>query len=174
MITTVAARILLAILVVFLLPLAVHALWWATRDGLAPDWGSADWSSAKLLPPPAAKPAALVYVYAARTGRWKGIFAHHSWIVVKEKSAARYVRYDKVGWGSPVRTNTWPADARWFGHEPQLILATEGEAAESLIPQIRNAVAEYPYRGFGDYRAWPGPNSNTFIAHVLARVPALR
>jgi len=35
-------------------------------------------------------------------------------------------------------------------------------------------VAAYPYRGFGDYRAWPGPNSNTFIAHVLSRVPALQ
>ena len=168
-----AARILLAILVVFLLPLAVHALWWATRDGLAPDWGSADWSSARLLPPPAAKPAALVYVYAARTGRWKGIFAHHSWIVVKEKNAARYTRYDKVGWGRPVRTDGWPPDGRWFSNPPELVVAIEGEAAERLVPRVRAAVAGYPYGEWGRYRAWPGPNSNTFVAHVMREVPEL-
>ena len=50
-------------------------------------WSEADWSSARLLPAARAKPEALVHVYAARTGRWKGIFAHHSWIVVKEKGA---------------------------------------------------------------------------------------
>src|SRR5829696_2082482 len=66
----IVARVLLAILIVFLLPVAAHALWWVTRDDLAPDWGSADWSSAKLLPPPSAKPEALVYIYAARTGGW--------------------------------------------------------------------------------------------------------
>lgn len=165
---------LLAILALFLASLASHALWWALQDELKTAWSRADWSSARLLPRPADAPQAMVRVYAARTGRWRGIFAHHSWIVVKEANAARYIRYDKVGWGSPVRTDAWPADARWFGHEPQLILAVEGEAAERLIPPIRRAVAEYPYRGFGDYRAWPGPNSNTFIAHVLTQVPELR
>ena len=165
---------LLLIVTLFFASLATHALWWVVRDELSTTWSRADWSSAKLLPRPADAPQAMVHVYAARTGRWRGIFAHHSWIVVKDKGAARYVRYDKVGWGSPVRTDAWPADARWFGHEPQVILAIEGEAAERLIPQIRRAVAEYPYRGFGDYRAWPGPNSNTFIAHVLSRVPALQ
>src|SRR5215204_2801353 len=156
MITTLAARILLAILVVFLLPLAVHALWWATRDGRAPDWGSADWSSAKLLPPPAAKPEALVYVYAARTGRWKGIFAHHSWIVVKQRNAGRYTRYDKVGWGRPVRTDGWPPDGRWFSNPPELVVAIEGAAAERLVRRVRAAVTSYPHGEWGSYRAWPG------------------
>src|SRR5919205_1567808 len=168
------ARLLVAILILFVLPLAAHAVWWVTRDDLAPDWSSADWSSAKLLPKAAEAPPAMVRIYAGRVGRWRGIFAHHSWIVVKEKGAARYSRFDKVGWGSPVRTDNWPADGRWFGNTPQLVLAIEGEAAERLIPQIRAAVARYPYRGWGDYRAWPGPNSNTFVAHVLSRVPALQ
>jgi len=167
-------KTMLLIIALFFASLATHALWWAVRDELSTTWSRADWSSARLLPKPADAPQAMVHVYAARTGRWRGIFAHHSWIVVKEKDAPRYTRYDKVGWGSPVRTDAWPADARWFGHEPQLLLALEGEAAERLIPQIRSAVAAYPYRGFGDYRAWPGPNSNTFIAHVLSRVPALQ
>jgi len=166
-------RLLLAFLVLFILPLASHAAWYATRDDLAPSWSSADWSSAKLLPDPARHSEALVRIYAARTGRWKGIFAHHSWIVVKEPGARRYTRFDKVGWGSPVRTNAWPADANWFGNAPQLILAVDGTDAERLIPKIRAAVADYPYAGGDDYRVWPGPNSNTFIAHIVSQVPEL-
>jgi hypothetical protein len=35
---------------------------------------------------------ALIRVYAARTVRWRGIFAVHSWIVVKERGASHYTR----------------------------------------------------------------------------------
>jgi hypothetical protein len=166
-------RVLLLLLVVFLVPLATHALWWFLRDDLAPSWGRADWSSANLLPSANQAPQAMVTIYAGRTGRWRGIFAHHSWIVVKEAGASCYTRYDKVGWGSPVRTDGWVADGRWFGNVPELVLAIEGEEAERLIPRIRAAVASYPYRSFGDYHAWPGPNSNTFVAHVMQEVPEL-
>lgn len=167
-------RVLLAVLLLFILPLASHALWWEMREDLAPDWSRADWSSAGILPDPATHRAALVRIYAARTGQWKGIFAHHSWIVVKPQGASRYTRFDKVGWGSPVRTNGWPADARWFGNRPQLVVALDGEEAQALVPKIEKAVAEYPYRNWGDYRVWPGPNSNTFVAHVVSAVPQLQ
>jgi hypothetical protein len=164
-----ASRIVLLILLIFLAPLALRAAWWFARVEAAPNWSRADWSSARLLPEPAAHQEALVRVYTARVGRWRAIFAHHSWIVVKERGAARYTRFDKVGWGSPVRTNGWAADARWFGNEPILLAAADGPEAERLIPAIRDAVQVYEYRGHGDYRAWPGPNSNTFVASVLAR-----
>ncbi|MDB5591428.1 DUF3750 domain-containing protein [Enterovirga sp.] len=168
------STILIAVLTLFILPLATHAVWWSLRDDVAPSWNRADWSSAKLLPEPAAHPAALVRIYAARTGRWKGIFAHHSWIVIKPEGASRYTRFDKVGWGSPLRTDGWAADARWFGNAPQLVLALDGAAAERVIPAIRAAVRDYPYRHGGDYRVWPGPNSNTFVAHVVQQVPGLQ
>jgi hypothetical protein len=168
-----ALRILVFIVGLFLMPLGAHALWWAARDDLAPSWRAADWSSARLLPEPSTAPQALVAVYVARVGRWRGIFAHHSWIVVKEEGAPRYSRYDVVGWGSPVRTDGWPADGRWFGNAPQPLALIEGAEAARLIPKIREAVASYPYRGFGEYRAWPGPNSNTFVAHVIRSVPEL-
>jgi hypothetical protein len=160
-------RTLLAFVLLFLLPLAAHALWWTSRTERAPDWATADWGSARVLPPPAAARDAMVRLYAARVGRWRGIFAHHTWIVVKEAGAPRYTRYDVVGWGRPVRTDGWPADARWFGNPPQLVLALDGAAAEAAIPRIRQAVADYPYAGWGDYNAWPGPNSNTFTRHVI-------
>ena len=171
---TIILRVLLAFLVLFILPLATHAAWWMCRGDLGPDWGRADWSSAKLLPEARGHEEALIRIYAARTGRWRGIVAHHSWVVVKPKGALRYTRYDKVGWGSPVRTDGWAADARWFGNVPQVVVAIDGPEAERLIPDIRKAVAEYPYGQGGDYRVWPGPNSNTFVAHILAAVPDLQ
>jgi len=156
----------------FLLPLAVHAAWWQAGEH-PPSWSAARWSSAGLLPGAAASPEAAVYIFAGRVGRWRGIVAHHTWIVVKEAGAGRYTRYDKVGWGSPVRTDGWAADGRWFGNDPEVVAAVTGRAAERLIPRIDAAIAAYPYRRTGDYRVWPGPNSNTFVAHVLAAVPEL-
>ena len=167
------SRIFLVIVGLFLLPLGAHALWWAMRDDIAPNRIAADWSSAKLLPVATEAPQAIVAVYAARVGRWRGIFAHHTWVVVKEAGARDYTRYDKVGWGRPVRTDGWPPDGRWFSNPPELVVAIEGEAAERLVPRVRAAVAGYPYGEWGRYRAWPGPNSNTFVAHVMREVPEL-
>ncbi len=157
-------------LTAFVAPLALHAAWWLLCDP-APAWYAADWSSARLLPPPAAKPEAMVHVYAARTGRWKGIFAHHSWIVVKERGAPHYSRFDMVAWGRPVKVNNWAPDARWYGHRPVLVGAVEGPAAEPLVARIRAAVARYPYDRPGGYAVFPGPNSNSFVAYVLAAIP---
>lgn len=162
--------VFLAFAVVFLLPLALHGVWWLGKDHPA-SWRAADWSSAGLLPPASEVRRALIFVFAAPAGRWKGVFSVHSWIVVKEKDAPRYTRYDVAGWGKPVKIDNWAPDGRWFGSTPQLIAAVEGEVAERLIPKIKSAVVDYPYNQAGDYRVWPGPNSNTFIAHVLARVP---
>lgn len=154
----------------FLAPLAAHAAWWVSHDD-AVAWNRADWSSAGILPSPRAKRDAAVYVFAARTGRWKGIFAHHSWVVIKERGATSYTRFDKVAWGRPVKINNWAPDARWYGHTPTIVAAIQGTEAERLIPKIRAAVASYPFSQPGDYSVWPGPNSNSFIAYVLEAIP---
>ncbi len=163
-------RLLRILLVLFIVPLVAHAGWWMTRDHAA-SWATADWSSAGILPTPSAKREALIHVYGARTGRWRGIFAHHTWIVIKDRDASRYTRYDVTGWGRPVKENNWAPDARWFGSKPELIGAVEGPPAEALIAKARAAIARYPYNGYGGYRIWPGPNSNSFTAHVLAAIP---
>ncbi len=67
------------------------------------NWQTADRSSGGLLPKAPEHPAALIRVYAARTVRWRGIFAVHSWIIVKERSASGYTRYDYTAWGEPIR-----------------------------------------------------------------------
>jgi hypothetical protein len=156
--------------ILFLLPLALHGAWWLTQDHPA-SWSRADWSSASLLEPASATPQASVRVFSAPAGRWKGLFSHHAWIVVKEKGASRYTRFDVVGWGSPVRTNGWAPDGRWYGNTPVLVATIDGLEAEKLIPKIRAAVESYQHAQTGDYRVWPGPNSNTFVATVLAAIP---
>jgi uncharacterized protein DUF3750 len=40
-----------------------------------------------------------------------------------------------------------------------------------MIDKICAAVARYPYPH--EYRAWPGPNSNTFTAYIARQVPEL-
>ncbi len=163
-------RLLLLYGLVFLVPLALHGVWWLSREHPA-SWSSANWSSAGLLPAAPARPEAMLHVYCGRVGRWRGVFAHHCWVVVKEENAKAYTRYDVVGWGAPVRRNAYPPDGRWFGSLPELVGKVEGEAAKALIPEIHAAVARYPFSQQGDYRAWPGPNSNSFTNFVLAAVP---
>jgi uncharacterized protein DUF3750 len=165
-------------LVLFLLlvfaPIAASAgryFWLSNGRG---NWQTADRSSAGLLPPAAAHPDAIIRVFAARTVRWRGIFAVHTWIVVKEKGATSYSRYDYTAWGEPIRTNGFAPDGRWFGALPETIVAVDGERAETLIPTIRFVIENYRFRAYGDYHAWPGPNSNTFVQAALNSVPELR
>jgi hypothetical protein len=110
-------------------------------------------------------------VFAAPTVRWRGIFAVHSWIVIKAEGATAYTRYDYTAWGDPIRVNGFAADGRWFGRHPEVIFAADGDAAAALIPRMQAAIDTYGWRNRGDYRAWPGPNSNTFVAAVLHAVP---
>jgi Protein of unknown function (DUF3750) len=137
------------------------------------NWQTADRSSAGLLPEPADHVDALIRVFAARTVRWRGIFAVHTWIVVKEKNAPRYSRYDYTAWGEPIRIDGFAPDGRWFGAVPEAVVSVDGDRAEQLIPRIRSVVESYEFRAYGDYRPWPGPNSNTFIQAILDAVPEL-
>jgi uncharacterized protein DUF3750 len=160
------------LLFAFLLPLVSHAIWWLAHDHPR-SFVEADWSSAGVLPPAEQVPEAVVHVLAGRAGRWKGIFAHHTWIVIKPKGASRYTRFDVVGWGQPVRIDGYAADGRWYGDTPRILTTLTGEAAERAIPRIREAVASYPFSSAGSYGVWPGPNSNTFVAYVARAVPEL-
>jgi hypothetical protein len=164
--------IVLTLLAIFLLPLAARAALTAFEERAA-SWSNADWSSTGSLPAASAFPAARLLVMSARTGRWKGIFAVHTWIVVKRENARTWTRYDVVGWGNPVRTNGWAPDGRWFGDTPMVLADVKGAEAAALIPKIEAAIKTYQYRNAGDYRIWPGPNSNTFVATVLRAVPEL-
>src|SRR6185437_14388736 len=46
-----------------------------------------------------------------------------------------------------------------------------GAEAAAAIPKIEAAINAYNYANAGDYRIWPGPNSNTFVATMLRAIP---
>lgn len=157
---------------VMALSLVTHAAWWQLQDHPR-SWAEADWSSSGVLQPAFDVAGPVVHVLAGRTGRWKGIFAHHTWIVVKPEQAQRYTRYEVVGWGRALRVDAHAPDGRWYGDTPQVLLTLDGDAAASAIPRIRAAIAAYPHGGTGSYTVWPGPNSNSFVAAVAREVPEL-
>ena len=162
--------LLLFVVLVFLVPVGIHAAVWAVNERPR-TWHHADWSASGLLPAPAAKDPAQLMVLAARTGGMKGAVAVHSWIVIKRPGAKRYDRYDVVGWGTPVRRNAYPADGRWYSNDPVIHYAVEGAEAERLIPKVEAAITAYRWRKRGDYSIFPGPNSNTFVAAIARAVP---
>jgi hypothetical protein len=152
---------------------------WSVSMGLAKPfqhWSEARWDSAGLAPDPATTPEPVVQVYAARAWGWKGIFAVHTWIVMKREDAARYDRYEVVGWGvgqgrPAVRKDMRAIDGYWAGNPPRIVVDRRGPEVGALIERIEEAIATYPYPD--QYRSWPGPNSNTFIAHIARSVPEL-
>src|SRR5476651_2701924 len=165
--------IMLVIFALFLAPILARAALYAAGGGPR-SWRDADWSSTGALPPAGQFESARLVVFTGTTGGWKGVFSVHSWIVFKRANAREWTRYDVVGWGNPVRTNGWPADGRWFGNMPVAIADVSGVEAEKLIPKVEGAVRAYSYNRAGDYRIWPGPNSNSFTAAVLRAMPELR
>jgi hypothetical protein len=165
-------KIVIAIFAIFLFPLAAHAVLHSLREHPA-SFRAANWGSVGMLPAASADSEARLLVFAGRTGRWKGIFAVHSWVVFKPVGATTWSRYDVVGWGNPVRNNGWAPDGRWYGDVPRVLVDVKGAAAEVLIPKVQAAIKDYAYNNHGDYRMWPGPNSNTFVAGVLRAIPEL-
>src|SRR5438105_13068727 len=158
------------ILIVTLLlsgPLLMLAL---GRVPLHGDWRTATHRSAGLAPDPATHREAVVQVYVSRAFGWRGAFAVHSWLAAKRPNADRYTRYEVIGWyarggGSSVSISDSSApDAEWYGAAPSLILDLRGADAETVLSKLPQAAADYPHTA--SYRVWPGPNSNTFIAHL--------
>lgn len=147
-----------------------------TACGQHREWTEADKASMGTAPDAKTTPEAIVLVYTARTYHAYGILAVHSWIATKEKDSTDYTIYQVIGFrlkrtGSAISITHDLPDRRWYGAEPQLLRELKGKAAEIAIPKIKAAVADYPYPKF--YRTWPGPNSNTFISHVIRKVPEL-
>jgi hypothetical protein len=162
-----------------LMALVILPLLWSAgmvHGGGVTHWSRARWDSAGLAPDPATTPEPVVQVYAARAWGWKGALAVHSWIAIKPAGAVAFERYEVVGWGvgrgSPaVRRNMRPIDGYWAGNPPRLVLDRRGPEVAALIARIEAAIAAYPYPH--QYRTWPGPNSNTFVAWIGRSVPEL-
>ena len=164
----------MSLVLLFVLPVLVGGCLPDPRGGVP--WYSARRDPTGLAPEPASTREAVIQVYAARAVSWRGIFAVHTWIVVKPSEAPRYTRYEVVGFGvangaPAVRVDRMGPDNYWFGARPEIVLDRRGPGVDALIDKVKGAVASYPYPHA--YRAWPGPNSNTFLAHIGRQVPEL-
>ncbi len=144
--------------------------------GCANDWRTASKDSAGIAPHPDELNEAIVQVYAARAVSWRGWFAVHPWISWKSKDDDQYTVTQVVGWRtrrglSSVVTQHDLPDRYWFGSQPTLISEVRGEKAERAIARLKELIPAYPYAN--EYRVWPGPNSNTYIAHLIRNTPEL-
>ncbi len=137
------------------------------------DWHKASRESAGIAPDPEVTHEAVLHVYGADAWSWRGWFAIHTWIAAKRTGESDYTVYDVIGWrGSQVLGIRQDIpDRYWYGAQPRLLKAHHGEGVEELIDAVEKAAHAYPWKS--TYKAFPGPNSNTFTAWVAMRVPEL-
>lgn len=164
----------LFLLGLFVVPVLVSACLPDPRGGVP--WHQARRDATGLSPDPAETQEAVIQVFAAPAVSWRGAFAVHTWIAIKPAGAERYTRYEVVGFGvangaPAVRIDRMGPDNYWFGARPRIVLDRRGADVDELIERVRAAAASYPYPHA--YRAWPGPNSNTFTAYIARQVPEL-
>lgn len=167
-------RVSAVLLLAVLGPLAVSA---TVSSQESVPWYAASREPTGLAPDPKTTHEAVLQVYGARAVRWRGAFSLHTWIAFKPTGASAYERYDVMGFGvesgqPAIRRDRMGPDNYWFGNKPELFLDRRGPEVDALIEKVRVAIKGYPYPD--SYRTWPGPNSNTFIAHIGREVPELR
>jgi hypothetical protein len=164
----------LFLLGLFIVPVLVSLCLPDPRGGVP--WHQARRDPTGLAPDPAKTREAVIQVFAAPAVSWRGVFALHTWIAVKPTEATGFTRYEVVGFGvangaPAVRIDRMGPDNYWFGARPRIVLDRRGTGVDEMIKRVRAAVASYPYPQA--YRAWPGPNSNTFMAYIARQVPEL-
>ncbi|MBS1154739.1 MAG: hypothetical protein H6R07_663 [Proteobacteria bacterium] len=169
----VSSSLLLVLVLCFGLSIAKAAS--AEKHAAWQGWFDAPRHSAGIAPDPAKlADTAIVQVYIAPTYGWRGLVAVHPWIIFKKPGETAYTRYDVIGWAGDevVQRNYAIADGLWYGAQPKLLVDHRGAVAATMISEIEAAIASYPFAH--TYRAYPGPNSNTFMAHIGREVPALK
>jgi hypothetical protein len=130
----------------------------------------------RVAPDPMQVREAVVQVYGARAKGFKGWFGVHTWIAAKPAGAPGWTVYEVVGWRLRWSESVVVVRARnpeyWFGARGELYADKRGPGVDALIERIEKAAEEYPFAK--QYRLWPGPNSNTFVAWIARAVPELQ
>lgn len=104
-------------------------------------------------------------------------FAVHYWFVAFDPDTRQWERWEVwqnanaggTSWGH-VHKNLMPPDEDVGGGPYAIEMEWQGTAAQNIYA-VLNAPTNYPHKDI--YRAWPGPNSNTYIAWVIrqSKVP---
>ena len=170
-------RVISFVVVFYLLPAGCMFARHNVTDSNTP-WWELRRDSSEQAPPADTTDEAVIQVYAARAARWRGSVGVHTWIVTKRRSEKSYTRMEVLGYAvrrgrDAVRIRTGSPDNYWFGNRPELLRDIRGaEKVEALIDRLHEAAGSYPYNEV--YTVWPGPNSNTFTAHLARAVPEMR
>jgi hypothetical protein len=103
------------------------------------------------------------------SGAWWKRFAHHTWVDYKN-GAQGWKRMESLG---PIGIGVLDLPAaeagvdRWLDGAPVRLLGhLSGERAQRAIEQLEARSSELAGAYADGYRAWPGPNSNTFVAEL--------
>ena len=115
----------------------------------------------------------IVLVYYARAFSWRGYFGVHPWIAWKKASQKQYSVAQVTSWnirrsGSAISQSRDLPDRKWFDSRPELLFEARGAKAGLIIDKLPKLLEIYPFKD--QYRVWPGPNSNTFIAYLLRNI----
>ena len=173
----VISRVLIFILIVYIAPVGYQAAIYYVGENRTSSWWDLRSDSSDQAPDASMTDDAVIQVYAARTVRWRGVVGVHTWVATKRQKDDYYVRYEVMGyalrWGrQAVQIRPGQPDRYWYGSKPQLLRQIRGgEKVEALIDKLQRAAENYIYDQ--QYTVWPGPNSNTFVAHLGRQVHQL-
>ena len=104
-------------------------------------------------------------------------FAWHHWFVVRAGDTAdRWEVWQSLNAGGEsrgfVHKNLMRPESAVGGGDAVHLFTWRGGDADALCRALRRAWDSYPFQNI--YRAFPGPNSNTFVAWVLRRAGLAR
>ena len=114
----------------------------------------------------------------ASSSAWFKRFAHHTWIDAKRGSEAAWERHECLGGALGIaKLELPPAEARddhrFGGASVRVLGVVTGDDARRAIEHVDSRASELAAQYADGYRAWPGPNSNTFVAEIARGVPEL-
>lgn len=140
------------------------------------DWRTTSSESSGIAPKAELLDTDIFQIYTARAWSWRGYFAVHPWVAWKRAGEKEYTTVGVIGWNAyrgenVIVTKKDLPDRKWYGQTPDMIFQAHGEKASKIIPQVQNLIATYPYQY--QYRVWPGPNSNTFVGHLIREIPEI-
>lgn len=122
----------------------------------------------------------LVVVKSARladNGAWWKQLAHHAFLDVRRGSETKWQRLESGAFLGVLRTDLDAdearLDTRFGGGNVRVLGWLEGDAAQRAAAALDARAAELAKTHADDYTAWPGPNSNTLLADLIAHAPGL-
>ncbi len=140
------------------------------------DWRTASRASAGIATKAEDQKEDIYQVYYARAFSWRGYLGTHPWVAWKLKDEDSYTVAQVTSWnirrtGSSVSVQKDLPDRKWFDNDPTLLYEVTGEKARVVIEKTKKIIADYPHKKI--YRLWPGPNSNTFVSHIIRSIEEL-